>query len=64
MLKKSKENFMIMNAIYIAKTIRNAWPIAVYCEEIVLLSQKIITIQGIFVYGTLLNKYKCYLPYI
>ena len=61
MMKKSKENFMIMNAIYIAK---NACTITVYCEEIVLLSQKIITIQGILVYGTLLNKYKCYLPYI
>ena len=50
--------------IYIAEKTRNAWTITVYCEEIVLLSQKIITIQGILVYGTLLNKYKCYLPYI
>ena len=55
---------MILNAIYIAEKTRNAWTITVYCEEIVLLSQKIITIQGILVYGTLLNKYKCYLPYI
>ena len=61
MIKKSKENFMILNAIYITE---NAWTITVYCKEINLLLQKIITIQGIFIYGTLLNKYKCYLPYI
>ena len=64
MMKKSNENFMILNAIYIEEKTRNAWTITVYCKEMNLLFQKLITIQGIFVYGTLLNKYKCYLPYI
>ena len=40
--KKSKENFMIMNAIYIAEKTRNAWTITLYCKGIVLLFQKII----------------------
>ena len=42
MMKKSNENFMILNAIYIEEKTRNAWTITLYCKEIVLLFQKII----------------------